>query len=227
MAVLKGPLDWGAISRLSKDYDFYEEFGRTVVRLYPRTIRQPGTDPQRETWRRLKQAQRMWLQMGQENAAAWNRLVAGSNYRGRDYFTKKVLEELSRLSPGWTEYYYWRYDVNQYGIWIHLFAHRDVMPEMHYRYDLDPHRSSPATWSDVGHKIRNKRVLRRWELSLDLPNVITHADNPAPGWWRFLIPTPPPGKVLWTWFKQAYSIPDRRPWGSSGLYKQHITWPIP
>lgn len=227
MAVLKGPLDWSLISRLSKDYDFYEEFGRTVVRIYPRRIRQPGTPPQRETWKALKLAQYDWDRMGKKNTDAWNLLTVGSQYRGRDYHTKLFLEEYAKRnyieSMCFLGTVWWA----GAGYIIQTYTRPPFVPQMHWRYDAQEGLPSPARWSDIGHRIRNRRLLRKWQLSLSLPNLDTHPFCWAPGLCDFSFVPPHPGTTLWLWFESRPTMPLTYLRVSSGLYKIALPWPRP
>ncbi len=225
MAVLLPPIDWGFISRLSKDYDFYFEHGRCIVRLYPRHIKQPATPAQRATWQGLKRAQYDYRRMGSGNTQAWKRLCQGSTWRARDYHTKLFLEEYARRPYINSMCFLGRVLAYPWGWIIETRTRPPFIPQMHWRYDLEPGRSSPARWNHVGHKIRNKRFLRKWSLDLNLPNVDQSPFCTIPGLCEFTFVPPHPGAVLWCWFDSLPWAPENYLRVSSGLYKIPLVWP--
>lgn len=217
MAILLPPIDWGFISRLSKDYDFYQEFGRTVVRLYPRHIRQPRTPLQQHTWNHLKLQQATWNLIGPDEHDAWKRLTGGSTWRSRDYHARLVLKQLATAGHQWTS----AVPISRgYILGGPFKVSAKILVaspwRIHFRIQLPGYYHSPATWTHVGHKIRNKRFLRKWSLSLDLPD--SNPGQPDPPNMHFYVYWPPQPCRIWY---QLRALPQGEPptiLGQSGLY---------
>lgn len=184
MVVLKGPLDWSIISRLSKDYDFYEEFGRTVVRMYPRHIKQPGTEAQRYTWWHFGVSQIMWNHLPIYDRLAWKRLCVGSTWRSRDYYMHLALKVLGNPGYTWVEISNPRVYFFPHFMRILTFVAPSQVPKIRFRWDAVQGKHSPVYWSPVGHKIRNRRVYRTWTLSDGLSHEQRFpTPNPPEEWW--------------------------------------------
>lgn len=225
MAILKPPIDWGFISRLSKDYDFYEEFGRVVVRLYPRHIRQPATERQQYTWWHFGSAQGWWDLLPKYDKDAWKRLCAGSTWRNRDYYMHLALKVLG--NPGFT----W-IQMADYGVYYFPTFVRIVIrcypwrtPKIRFRWDTFPGEPSPVHWSPIGHKIRNKKVLRTWQLSDGLPSEQRWPTPGGPLEWWFDMYYPPKWARFWYRTEWDYRIGPAIYGGWTGLY--YIDNPAP
>jgi len=217
MAILLPPIDWGFISRLAKEYDFYFEHGRCIVRLYPRHIKQPATYSQRQTWHNLRVQIAIWRAIGSAEHEAWKRLTQASTWRARDYHARLVLRQLAPQGFAWTSAIPYEFDYTPGGN-LRITA-RILIPAswgIWYRIDRPGKVHSPATWDHIGHKIRNKRFLRVWRLSLDLPHY-------NPGKLQstdmiFWVYFPPQPCRIWFQLRAPFYTAPPSTAGQSGLY---------
>ena len=206
------------ISKLTGILDYYMWLGLQCVRTQPRTMNQPGTLAQQQTWDALQSAKDDWRALLLSDKVASSFLTANIPRTGHDWYMKTYLQTFPR-SPYNVPV---PYNVQLKGIppdlEITCETTKDALPWLAYGYSDKLLRSPFQKWNTITYFQRGARFRRKFRIRLLFPFCDPSLPGPPKKHHLWTIPEQPPGDML-SYMILSDPLPFEKSHIMSGLYR--------